>query len=114
MKFKLKRLEMDIKTDAIKLYDNEFRLVALAKNLVTIIGTVILDKLYHKFQPVGASFVVILSESSITIHTYPEKELICIEIHTCGIDSNVLGCVPYLETVFGINYKKQYTESDEF
>jgi S-adenosylmethionine/arginine decarboxylase-like enzyme len=105
---------MDITSEKVSLFDNEIRLLALTKNLTKIIGTTILNRLYYKFVPQGATFIAILSESSITIHTYPEKNLMCVEIHTCGLNSDVIGCIEHIEQLFGKNYVKNYTESGEF
>ena len=38
----------------------------------------------HQFEPYGATAIVLLAESHISIHTWPEKELAVIDIFTCG------------------------------
>lgn len=38
----------------------------------------------HKFKPVGTSAVIILQESHISIHTYPEFGYVAADIFTCG------------------------------
>lgn len=38
---------------------------------------------YH-FEPQGVSGFVVLGESHIAIHTWPEKEYASIDIYTCG------------------------------
>ncbi len=38
----------------------------------------------HRFQPHGVSGVVVLAESHISIHTWPEKEYAAIDIFMCG------------------------------
>ncbi|WP_242215170.1 adenosylmethionine decarboxylase [Bacillus cereus group sp. BfR-BA-01383] len=37
-----------------------------------------------KFQPYGVTVLVLLSESHISIHTYPEKNFAAIDCYTCG------------------------------
>lgn len=47
-------------------------------------ATVVASK-FHQFQPVGVSGALVLSESHITIHTWPEVDGYCaIDIFTCG------------------------------
>jgi S-adenosylmethionine decarboxylase len=38
----------------------------------------------HKFDPCGVSVIVLLSESHLTIHTWPELGYCAIDIFTCG------------------------------
>lgn len=39
---------------------------------------------YHQFQPFGVTGFVLLAESHISIHTWPEKKYIAIDLFTCG------------------------------
>ena len=38
----------------------------------------------HKFLPHGVTGVVLLSESHITFHTWPEFKYLALDIFTCG------------------------------
>jgi S-adenosylmethionine decarboxylase len=44
-----------------------------------------------KFDPSGCTILILLSESHLSIHTYPEKEFAAIDCYTCGnqIDPNI-------------------------
>ena len=44
----------------------------------------VVESIYHKFEPIGVSGVTILSESHITIHTWPEYNFASIDAFTCG------------------------------
>lgn len=46
----------------------------------TICGTSI-----KKFKPYGLTILILLSESHVAIHTYPEKGSIFFDIFTCGL-----------------------------
>lgn len=39
---------------------------------------------YHQFEPFGVTGFVLLAESHISIHTWPEKKYIAIDLFTCG------------------------------
>lgn len=39
---------------------------------------------FHKFSPYGVSGVVVIAESHVTIHTWPEYNYAAVDIFTCG------------------------------
>ncbi|MCJ8345571.1 adenosylmethionine decarboxylase [bacterium] len=39
---------------------------------------------FHQFEPVGVTGVILLAESHISIHTWPEDQTAVIDIYTCG------------------------------
>jgi S-adenosylmethionine decarboxylase proenzyme len=47
-------------------------------------GATVLDVSFRKFAPQGVSGVVIISESHLTIHTWPEYGYAAIDLFTCG------------------------------
>jgi S-adenosylmethionine decarboxylase len=44
----------------------------------------VLGSVKHQFQPQGASVVVLVSESHLSIHTWPEHGYAAADILTCG------------------------------
>ena len=60
----------------------------------------ILHSHFHHFSPNGGvSGVVVLAESHISIHTWPEREFAAIDIFMCG-DCNPHDAVPVLQEAF--------------
>lgn len=49
-----------------------------------ISGATILGVQSKKFEPQGATVLLLLSESHLSIHTYPEKGFAAIDCYTCG------------------------------
>ncbi len=47
-------------------------------------GATILDDHFHQFHPIGVSGVVLIAESHISIHTWPESGFAAADIFTCG------------------------------
>ena len=47
-------------------------------------GATILDNYFHQFQPMGVSGVVLIAESHISVHTWPESGFAAVDIFTCG------------------------------
>ena len=47
-------------------------------------GAEIREVAFHQFAPQGVSGVVIISESHLTIHSFPEHGYASIDVYTCG------------------------------
>lgn len=47
-------------------------------------GATIVQKCFHMFNPYGISGVVIISESHLAIHTWPELGYAAVDLFTCG------------------------------
>ncbi len=47
-------------------------------------GATIVDSKFHHFSPHGVSGVVLIKESHLTIHTWPEHNYAAIDLFTCG------------------------------
>lgn len=44
----------------------------------------IIESVFHQFNPWGVSGAVIISESHLTIHTWPEYSYAAVDFFTCG------------------------------
>lgn len=73
----------------------EEHLVLAAKN----IGATILSCEKKSFEPYGATVFVVLSESHLSIHTYPEKGFAAIDGYTCGESIDPMDAILYLISV---------------
>jgi S-adenosylmethionine decarboxylase len=63
-------------------------------------GATILNVDLHHFEPNGGiSGVVVLAESHISIHTWPEREFAALDIFMCG-DCNPYRAMPVLKEAF--------------
>lgn len=59
----------------------------LEYHLVTVAdysGAHVLNVSKKEFQPYGVTVLVLLSESHLSIHTYPEQNFAAIDCYTCG------------------------------
>jgi len=64
----------------------------------------ILQKIEHKFEPHGSTIIYMLSESHISIHTFPEKKYMAFDIYTCRNytdNSTYIWIYEYLIKTFG-------------
>jgi len=49
-----------------------------------VCGATVLSVQSHSFEPQGTTVLVLLSESHISIHTYPERGFAALDCYTCG------------------------------
>lgn len=47
-------------------------------------NTTILGSSFHKFSPQGVSGVIVIAESHLSIHTWPELGYAAVDVFTCG------------------------------
>lgn len=54
------------------------------KEAITYSNATLLEEVKYEFTPQGITAVCLLSESHISIHTWPEKRYAAVDIFTCG------------------------------
>jgi S-adenosylmethionine decarboxylase len=57
----------------------------------------ILDVVFHAFKPHGVSGVVVIAESHLAIHTWPEHSFASVDVYTCGRHVNPWKAPPVLK-----------------
>ncbi|NLW06936.1 MAG: S-adenosylmethionine decarboxylase proenzyme [Clostridia bacterium] len=63
-------------------------------------GAEIREVCFHKFSPQGVSGVVVISESHLAIHTWPEYGYAAVDVFTCGDTVNPWDACRYLTEKF--------------
>ena len=99
-------LEMyDCDIDILKSRDKieEFMLFAAKKS-----GATIIQSAFHQFNPFGVSGVVIIAESHLAIHTYPEFGYAAVDIFTCGETVDIFTATQYLKEKLGAQIIKRF------
>ena len=79
--------------------------VLVFQNLSSICQTI-----YKKFDPQGVTVLCLLSESHISIHTWPEEHKASADIFTCGLANPKIGCDVIIEQLRPIEYKLNYIQ----
>lgn len=69
--------------DSTRLNDVEFIESALVDATKASKATIITHN-FHKFSPFGVSGVIVIAESHVSIHTWPEYNYAAVDIFTCG------------------------------
>jgi S-adenosylmethionine decarboxylase len=69
--------------DADKLNDESFIRTTIA-TAAREAGATVLQLISHRFQPQGVTGLVLLAESHLSIHTWPESGYAAVDVFTCG------------------------------
>jgi S-adenosylmethionine decarboxylase len=68
-----------------------------------LIGATVVSVQFNAFNPIGVSGVVIIAESHLTIHTWPELGYAAVDFFTCG----------FMDTRVGLGYLEGVLEAKE-
>ena len=49
-----------------------------------VIGATVVGEVFHRFAPQGVSGSVVIAESHLSVHTWPESGYVAVDIYTCG------------------------------
>ena len=71
------------KCDSDKLNDESFLRCTLT-NAAKLANATVLNLVSYKFEPHGVTAIALLSESHLSIHTWPESNYSAVDIFTCG------------------------------
>ncbi len=66
---------------------------------LTVINTTI-----HEFSPIGISGVIVIQESHIAIHTWPEHSYVALDIFTCNQTYALEAGILWLKEAFGATH----------
>ena len=59
-------------------------LLAALRDAALATGSTVLSEVTHSFSPHGFTAVLLLAESHIALHTWPEEAYVAADIFTCG------------------------------
>ena len=65
------------------------------------IGCTIVQSVFHAFNPWGLSGVVVVAESHLAIHTWPEHNFACVDLFTCSEELHPRPGFEFLKEAFG-------------
>lgn len=83
-----------------KIIDNAAKIKEILIEAVKRANNIPLEFVVHKFEPQGITGIVLLAESHISIHTWPEENYVALDIYTCGDKSLPLKAFEYLKSEF--------------
>ncbi len=68
--------------------DDREQVQACMEEAARQLGATIVEVVFHRFAPQGISGVVVIAESHLTIHTWPEHGYAAVDLFTCGAALN--------------------------
>lgn len=60
------------------------RLARVLRDCAVASGATIVGEIFHRFSPSGVSGVLLIAESHLSIHTWPELGAATIDVYSCG------------------------------
>lgn len=94
-----------------EVYDCDFDMLNDVKKVEEIMtnaaleaGAEVREVVFHKFSPQGVSGVVVISESHLAIHTWPELGYAAVDVFTCGERVNPWDACNHLAEKFGAGH----------
>lgn len=79
-----------------EILDDMEKIEEILTKAAEVANATIIDKRFHKFSPQGVSGVVVVSESHIAIHTWPEHGYAAVDVYTCGDHTMPLKASEYI------------------
>ena len=84
--------------------DNPQYLEEVLSDAARIAGATIVSQVFHHFNPQGVSGVVVISESHLTIHTWPEYGYASLDLYTCGNSTDSDKAFQYIRGKIGAQH----------
>jgi S-adenosylmethionine decarboxylase len=94
---------------SVLLNDEQF-LIDLLENAAIASGASVLKTVSHKFDPQGITAICLLSESHISIHTWPEEGKAALDVYTCGTANPKIGCDIIIAQLNPSEYRLNYIQ----
>jgi len=82
------------------LIDDEQIVERILLELTDLIQLTVVNSVIHHFSPIGVSGVVVIEESHVAIHTWPEHNYVAIDFFTCNEQYDISKGVTFLKEKF--------------
>lgn len=66
--------------------DDIEKIKEIAYGILKEINSQIVEECYHKFQPIGITYIAVITKSHFSIHTWPENSYAAVDIFSCDED----------------------------
>ena len=61
----------------------------LNEQIAEAIGSTVVGVISHKFSPIGVTAIAIISESHISLHSFPEFRMLTVDIFCCNCEVDI-------------------------
>ena len=66
-----------------------------------VAGATIISRTGYNFSPYGVTAVIVIAESHLAVHTWPEYGYAAVDLFTCGTTVDTWQAFEYVKTAFG-------------
>lgn len=66
-----------------------------------LVGATVVQSVFHAFNPQGLSGVVVIAESHLAVHTWPEYKCASVDLYTCSNEIDPRPGFDFLKRCFG-------------
>lgn len=81
--------------------NNRQQLEKIMKEAARRSGATLVDSIFHSYNPQGLSGIVVIAESHLSVHTWPEYGYAAVDIFTCGQSLDPYKALEYLKSELG-------------
>lgn len=81
--------------------NDERYLLETCREAAKLAGATILEAHSHIFEPQGVSVVIILQESHLSLHSFPEEMYASLDLYTCGEKTEPMMAYDFLVASLG-------------
>lgn len=86
--------------DCRNLPDDPQILQDLLEETARLVGATVVQSVFHHFNPHGLSGVVVIAESHLAVHTWPEFKCASVDLYTCSTEIDPRPGFDYLRRAF--------------
>jgi S-adenosylmethionine decarboxylase len=90
--------------------NDEYYLIDLLEDAAAASGATVIQTMFKKFEPQGVTAICLLSESHISIHTWPEDGKAAVDVYTCGDCNPKIGCDIIIQQLQATDHTLSYIE----
>ena len=84
-----------------KILDNLELLEQYLEEAVRLSGATIVRSVFHRYNPQGVSGVVVIAESHLSVHTWPEYAYAAVDFFACGESVDPYQALNYIKNTLG-------------
>ncbi len=78
-----------------EILNDENKISGIMTTAVEVSNATIIRPFFHKFSPQGVSGIIVIAESHLAIHTWPEHQFAAVDLFSCG-DFDFTGALKYI------------------
>jgi len=92
------------------LLNDQQYIVAMLTRAAELCQATILNTASYKFDPQGVTAILMLAESHISVHSWPEEGKAAVDVYTCSSVDPIVGCLYIVEKIGATNHELQFIQ----